>query len=470
MSKLMDSALAYAARGWRVFPVYPIVRRRCGCGKDACSSPGKHPRIRGWEAKATTDRAQIEAWWKNISLSNIGIATGVASGIVVVDVDPRHGGDASLAKLNLPDTYTVQTGGGGRHLYFQHPGGEIRNSAGTVALGIDIRGDGGFVVAPPSNHASGEDYAVLADVPLAPFPSELLSSDRGSEPRVRGPVRSARRRGKENAADFPDIVKEGSRNTTLTSEAGRLRNLGLNKEELLAKLLVINTQRCDPPLDDTEVARIAGSVARYEPRRQLTDLGNAERLADRHGDKLRYCAQQRSWYVWDGMRWRHDVTQQVALLSMDTVRTIYEEAAGVLDSSEREKIAHHALESESGSSLGNMQRLAQALDAVAIRADALDTDPWLLTVLNGTIDLRTGELSRHDPMHLITKLAPVTYDPEAKSKLWDGFLRDVTGDGEELMVFLQRAAGYSLTGRTTEHAVFFVYGPRRPARASSRAP
>lgn len=185
MSEIMDAALAYAARGWRVFPIYRITQGACSCGKPTCSSPGKHPRIRSWQTKATTDRAQILGWWRRWSQSNIGVATGAESGIVVVDVDPRHGGNASLAKLNLPDTYAVSTGGGGRHLYFKHPGLEVANSAGTIALGIDIRGDGGYVVAAPSNHASGERYAVLADVPLVALPSQLLSSDRDSDSRSR---------------------------------------------------------------------------------------------------------------------------------------------------------------------------------------------------------------------------------------------------------------------------------------------
>lgn len=163
--------------------------------------------------------------------------------------------------------------------------------------------------------------------------------------------------------------------------------------------------------------------------------------------------------MWDGRRWRHDVTQGVARLAIDTVRSIYEEARAETNDERRKDIAEHALRSESSAGVSNMQRLAKALEAVAIRADVLDPDPWLLTVLNGTLDLHTGKLLPHDPEHLITKLAPVVYDANAQSELWEAFIRDVTSGDDELAAYLQAAAGYTLTGRTSEHAVFFIYGP-----------
>jgi len=134
----------------------------CSCGQSNCSSPGKHPRTANGLKDATTDHYQIADWWREWPTANVGIATGAISGIVVLDVDPRHGGNESLDRLQseggmLPITVTVCTGGGGFHFYFQHPGGTIRNRT-NVRPGIDFRGDGGYVVAPPSNHASGDVY------------------------------------------------------------------------------------------------------------------------------------------------------------------------------------------------------------------------------------------------------------------------------------------------------------------------
>ena len=143
-------ALAYARRGWRVFP---------------CA--GKLPRIKEWQLAATTDEAQIRAWWKRWPTADIGVATGEESGIYVLDVDPAKGGDKSLLKLvdrTGPIEYVAHciTGSGGDHYYRQHPGGHVANGAnvfGPELPGLDIRGDGGFVVAPPSLHANGERYS-----------------------------------------------------------------------------------------------------------------------------------------------------------------------------------------------------------------------------------------------------------------------------------------------------------------------
>ena len=445
-AELIAAAKSYAARGWRVHPVYPAKNGRCAwCAEKGktCNAPGKHPVFLKWQEKATTNPVEIAHWWRLYPLSFVGIATG--HGLAVVDIDPRNGGSESAAKLGIPETYTVETGGGGRHHYFTHEG-KIRNSAGTIAPGIDLRGDDGFVVAPPSGHASGGTYQVLKDIELTPLPAWALNGHAKTTTAAPRPSHRA-------------AIYEGGRNDHLTSEAGRLRNLGADEQELLAKLRVINLAHCSPPLPDDEVASIAQSIARYPTTRPLTDLGNAERLVDRHGDKIRFCAQQDSWYVWDGRRWRHDVTQGVARLAIDTVRSIYEEARAETNDERRKDIAEHALHSESSAGVSNMQRLAKALEAVAIRADVLDPDPWLLTVLNGTLDLHTGKLLPHDPEHLITKLAPVVYDANAQSELWEAFIRDVTSGDDELAAYLQAAAGYTLTGRTSEHAVFFIYGP-----------
>jgi putative DNA primase/helicase len=159
--KLKRAALWYAARGWPVIPLHSVRDGRCSCGR-ACSSPGKHPRTLHGAKDASTDEAQIERWWTRWPDANIGICTGVGSGIVALDVDPRHGGAESLADLEqeygeLPATVESLTGGGGRHLGFKHPGGTVRNRS-NIRPGVDLRGDGGHLVAPPSVHANGRQY------------------------------------------------------------------------------------------------------------------------------------------------------------------------------------------------------------------------------------------------------------------------------------------------------------------------
>lgn len=155
------AALAYADRGWSVVPLHTAHQGRCSCGRIACPSPGKHPRIR-WEEyqqeAASVD--QVAAWWRRWPDANVGVVTGPVSGLAVLDVDPRHGGDAALEDLEsgwgaLPETVRARTGGGGRHLWFAaaRPLPSV-----DLAEGVELKATGGMVVAPPSLHRSGRRY------------------------------------------------------------------------------------------------------------------------------------------------------------------------------------------------------------------------------------------------------------------------------------------------------------------------
>jgi len=175
---VVRAALDYAAHGWAVFPVHGVSGGRCRCGMSDCSSPGKHPLTRRGVKDATTNGEVIAGWWKRWPDANLGLANGRTSGMVVVDVDPPEG-EHSLTRLRdagyeLPETAMVRTGSGGFHLYYAAPGIPVGNTAGRlpgVSLelpGIDLRAEGGYVVAPPSVHASGSRYVWMhLDVELA---------------------------------------------------------------------------------------------------------------------------------------------------------------------------------------------------------------------------------------------------------------------------------------------------------------
>lgn len=161
------AAVVYARRGWPVFPCHAPVGHRavCTCGIPECASPGKHPRVRDGLNAATIDEQQVRRWWDRWPHANVGIRTGASSGLVVVDVDPAHGGAESLERLVdangrfFDETRTVHTGGDGWHFYFRHPGELVRNDTGRrLGPGIDVRGDGGYVLAPPSLHRTGNRY------------------------------------------------------------------------------------------------------------------------------------------------------------------------------------------------------------------------------------------------------------------------------------------------------------------------
>ncbi len=166
---ILETAIKYVTeKDFAVFPCYAInPAGDCACRKRNCSSPGKHPIPLDGVKSATKDLNKInDFFW--CGTNNIGIATGIISNLVVLDVDPKNGGDLSLKKLcdeiGEFETYTVRTGSGGLHFYFRYPAtGEIRNSVKQLGPGLDIRGIGGYVIAPPSNHISGNLYEVIYD-------------------------------------------------------------------------------------------------------------------------------------------------------------------------------------------------------------------------------------------------------------------------------------------------------------------
>lgn len=264
----LKTALAYAQRGWLVVPLHNPKQGKCSCHKQDCSSPGKHPRTEHGLKDGTKDAHQIEQWFARWPAANLGILTGQASGLVVLDVDGDDG-KASLQALtaahgSLPKTLCAKTGRKGTdgkrkgaHYYFRAPVGvPIRNSAGIVGKGLDVRGEGGYVVAPPSLHPSGLLYEWLApEQPLADLPAWLLA--RLAEAKPAPAMQTSPAQG--------EVIAEGGRNAALASLAGTMRRRGMSPDAIEAALVKENDARCKPPLPDGEVREIARSVARYAP-------------------------------------------------------------------------------------------------------------------------------------------------------------------------------------------------------------
>src|SRR5882724_2849589 len=197
-----------------------------------------------------------------------------------------------------------------------------------------------------------------------------------------------------------------------------------------------------------------------------TDLGNSERLVAAFRGQIRHCPPRKRWLTFDGKRWVWDETGEINRRAKQTVRAIYEEASKCRDGDTRKAIAQHAFASEKASRITAMISLAQSEDGIPVLPSELDTDPWKLNVLNGTINLQTGELEPHERGDLITRLAPVEYKRGAQCQLWDDFLADATGRDAELARYLQRAVGYALQGTATERAFFFMIGPPGTAKST----
>ncbi len=259
-----DWALGYAKKSIPVFP---------------CKPGGKEPLTPHGFKDATTDPDRIRAWWSRWPEANIATPTGKRFGkivvggkifiLVVVDGDPRNGAYDTLAELHeegyeLPLTFTVKTGGGGFHHYLRCPEGvEIRNSASKLGPGLDIRGEGGYVILPPS--VTEGPYEVLHKRPLAETPDWLIETLTGPSGVPESNVATIPRRAKADATLEGPEIPAGERNPTLYKIACSLRARGHERGEIDAALGRVNRERCSSPLDRGELEKIAKSASRHAP-------------------------------------------------------------------------------------------------------------------------------------------------------------------------------------------------------------
>lgn len=253
---MIDSALKYVSDRLPVLPLCWPDDGACGCGRNhKDKSIGKVPLLENGLTEAAVSETKVKEYWGRWPSANIGIA--IPPGLFVLDVDISHNGFESLGLLQesigeLPQTWLITTGGGGQHYYYK-TSKTIRNTTKLGGYeGLDIRGIGGYVVAPPSWHKSGERYEVSkwnGGITLAP---ESLIELCLSRPTV------------ELTGDGQPIA-EGSRNDTLTRDAGAMRRRGLSEGAIYAALQITSQERCQPPLDDEEIRIIAKSVTRYPP-------------------------------------------------------------------------------------------------------------------------------------------------------------------------------------------------------------
>jgi len=273
-----EDPLRLVALGWGVVPLHTPTDGRCSCGDATCGHPGKHPRLAEgelaplWDAHPT--REAVSAWWQRWPDANIGVLTGKLAGLVVLDIDPRHGGEASLEELiekhgALPDGPVCITGSGGQHYYYQWPS-ELDLRSRPILPGIDIKAARGYVVAPPSMHASGRPYTWEAsaepwDTTIPPCPAHIIQSFQ-----VVSALSSSIYVVDDEPFDIQRVmlmsIPSGLRNLALTQIAGHFYGKGEALESVLQQLHGVNARLCDPKLSDKEVRGIAESVHRTHLR------------------------------------------------------------------------------------------------------------------------------------------------------------------------------------------------------------
>lgn len=433
----IDRALSCLESGWAVFPLIPN---------------SKVPLTPHGFKDASKDPEVIKQYWKANPEANIGIATGMVSGIAVIDVDVKNGakGYESLSLIHdLDATLSASTPTGGLHIYciLQEP---LPGKNGYLP-GIDLKSDGGYVVGPGSV-IDGKEYEwVDPESHLACVPASVIK--RMAEKQAAPPLASQ---------PGDDTITEGSRNAVLASIAGTMRRRGLKADEIAAALKTVNTNRCSPPLPEPEVNAIAQSVSRYTPKAPasataeeddrpegFSDDALALAFSDKHAADWRYVAAWSHWLNWDGTCWRKEDT----LKAFDLARDICREA-----SMQCEKPTA-AAKAASANTVAAVEKLAKADRRHAAKIDIWDRDPWLLNAKNGVVDLKTGELRTHNRLDYLTKATTAGLAPAGTAPTrWLEFLNEITDGNVELQAYLARLAGYSLTGITSEHAFAFFYG------------
>jgi len=518
---LAAAALYYAARlDLRVFPL---------------KKTGKTPVNANGCSGATKDLEEVRSWWEEVPEANIGVATGAESGVWILDIDARlpKGVDNGMSGLDalalleerngaLPLTRRSFTSGGGFHLWFRWPADrQIKNRAHLKIdgrpTGIDARGEGGYVVAPPSVHPDGPIYRwdrERTELHEAPewlldwvSPREIVVAAPALpvvEVATKGP--SLDRYGSaalEKACERIRATTAGNRHETIFREAAGIGELvgggvvdrsaaeaalvsaalAIGKSQREAMRTVndgLDTGARNPRVPKQRPVDESGDEGATEYR--PTDVGNAERLVDRFGATVRWCGvmQGDGYLVWDGRRWSPDSMRWVDQLT----RLVAEDVAR---DAERHQLIYRTYQIECGSKptpeqsakLGELRSLASqwqrwasssemssrleamatvARSQVAVHHDDLDADQWAINTPGGIVDLRTGETRRHDPDALHTRLAGAGGEEAAGCATWLAFLRRIMGGDEEMVSFLQRVVGYCLTGSTREQALFILYG------------
>jgi putative DNA primase/helicase len=262
---MLEWALKYAGLGWLVVPLHNPVDGGCSCRSPDCVTKrrvGKHPRIAGGVNNASSDPKQIRRWWKKWPDANIGVATGPVSGLLVLDVDGKAGRESfyelrdegCLRKTLISFTGRTDENGkrDGMHLICQYPDHtKIGNSAGQLAKGIDVRGAGGYFVAPPSLHFSALHYRWKDfQCPIATPNDQLIARLNSIHADAEEPLGT-------------DPIHEGERNTRLFRMAKAWRRKGIAREEIQRRLADLNSRMCKPPLPQEEIVEIVRNVFRY---------------------------------------------------------------------------------------------------------------------------------------------------------------------------------------------------------------
>lgn len=475
----------YAALGWKLFPCHSIQNGECSCGNQNCESPGKHPRTYNGVKSATGDVNQLREWNKQWPDANWALATGSVSGVTVIDIDERKDGFKSFddyehmrrGEGDFGDTLIGNTGGGGRHIFIESKV-PIRNRVNWLP-GVDIRGDGGYVILAPGTHISGKNYEWAnwgKKIMQAPEDFLYAMSEGGNFHGDKSIIKDL------SVDDFLDGVDEGTRDDTLFRMACRLRRQLSDNRAAITLLVLQAAANSEPPFPESEALRkidqafkqdhidlmdrvFQGDDTDGDPLAHLTDMGNRDRFVQAFGDDYRYVVGI-GWHKWGDDGW-HRVDDLIPHRDAQFVpEMISMESKNIADMTIRDKFSKWSSTSESANKIAAIITLAKGHEKLRKTVEDFDNNQYSIACANGMVDLRTGEVRPFDRTDLFTKNTRVRYERGFQMKKWLDFMETVTDGDKELQEYLQMSAGYTLTGSVQEECFFIVSGYRQTGKST----
>lgn len=470
----------------RLFPSSPIkVIKLMGFSRynqdqdyDSRYSAAKRPFMKGWQHmdKPGLTQDETKSWLKQGGWTGLVIPKGY----IVIDIDDAQEGEI-IYKALLADQlhfHAIKTVRG--YQFFFGDNGKIKGQDATVLMAAGCVGDYRLAergqIVLPSDNTKGREWVRIVDGPLSEMPIYF---------------ERLKKLNKENRP-FPVPMSEGGRNNTLYAHACRLVEFGFKQDEVHEITSFTNKYFFVPSLKHQEYIATLKSALHHEPsgknyglppaappanqtqpkkepKFNLTEMGNAERLVHRNGLNLKYCIEFEEWLLWNGKTWIEDKKKQIERIAIKTFREMFGEAAKEEDMARRNELVKWAQSSEKSSVFLNSISRAEAM--LPISQEELNTDRYKLNCSNGVVDLRTGELLPHDRNYFMTKNTHVEYDPNASCPTWVAFLESIMKDEQgtvkqELIDFLQKAIGYTLTGDTSEQVAFFLWGTGRNGKST----
>ena len=270
---------------------------------------------------------------------------------------------------------------------------------------------------------------------------------------------------KREKIEDDERIPESKRNDTLMRRGVYFRKAGLSHSEIETMLLKINAERCDLPLEEDEVRQIAKSVSKYEKSSKgdpYTDVWNAKIFVEKYNHQIRNCEKLKGWFYWNEKHWKQDEIFHTTKLARDMILDLRNQAIATSD----KELLKHSIKCECETKINGMINLSRSFEGISCLENTFDRDDYLLNCGNGTLDLRTFELMPHTKENFITKLTDIPYIPEYQCPEWHRFLNSIFLNDDEIIEFMQKAVGYSLTGSTAQHCLFILYGVGRNGKSS----